>query len=188
MNGMPAATDGDEALLVTADGYRQLRSELGMLQSDARTEMSERLREARQDGRLADNPALFELLEDQAQLEQQIAILKGQVAAAQIVAPVTNGRAEIGSCVRVRDLAVGEVAEYELGGLIESDLGKGRVSVGAPVGARLLVALPARSSKSKPHGEPSCSRSSMFERSAALPRCRGGPHEAHQRDPRCASA
>jgi hypothetical protein len=34
MNGMPAATDGDEALLVTADGYRQLRSELGMLQSD----------------------------------------------------------------------------------------------------------------------------------------------------------
>jgi transcription elongation factor GreA len=138
MNGMPAAIDGEEALLVTADGYRQLRSELEMLQSDARTEMSERLREARQDGRLADNPALFELLEDQAQLEQQIAILEGQVAAAQIVAPVTNGRAEIGSCVRVRDLAVGEVAEFELGGLIESDLGKGRVSVGSPVGRALV--------------------------------------------------
>jgi transcription elongation factor GreA len=138
MNAVLADSASDEHLVVTASGYEQLCSELETLRTDARREMSENLREAREDGHLAVNPALFELLEDQSQLEQRIAILEGQLAAAQIVTPAANGNADIGSCVRVRDLAVGEIAEYELVGLIESDIGKGRVSVGAPVGRALL--------------------------------------------------
>ena len=138
MNAVVPFNASDEALVITADGYEQLCSELETLRTDARREMSESLREAREDGHLSVNPALFELLEDEAQLERRIAILEGQVAAAQIVTPATNGHAEIGSCVRVRDLVVGEVAEYELVGLIESDVGNGRVSVAAPVGRALV--------------------------------------------------
>jgi GMP synthase-like glutamine amidotransferase len=40
--------------------------------------------------------------------------------------------------VRVRDLTTGEIAEYELVGQIESDVGNGRVSVTAPVGRALV--------------------------------------------------
>ena len=47
--------------------------------------MSERLREAREDGHRANNPALFDVLEEKAQLEQRIATLQGEIAAAQVV-------------------------------------------------------------------------------------------------------
>jgi hypothetical protein len=47
---------GDQALFVTADGYEQLRSELERVRTEGRAEMSERLREAREDGHLANTP------------------------------------------------------------------------------------------------------------------------------------
>jgi hypothetical protein len=87
MNAVSAQSVGEEALLITAGGYQQLYSELESLRTRGRRELNERLREARSDGHLADNPALFDLLEEQQQLERRIAVLEGQVAAAQIVEP-----------------------------------------------------------------------------------------------------
>jgi transcription elongation factor GreA len=127
-----------ECVQVTADGYEQRRKELETLRTQYRRELSERLREAREDGNLADNPALFDLLEEQAHLERRIAVLEAKLAAAQVVAPATDGIAGIGSSVRVRDVAFGEITEYELVGAIESDIANGRVSVGAPVGQALV--------------------------------------------------
>jgi transcription elongation factor GreA len=130
-------TNVDETLLISADGYEQRCRELDALRNEARRELSERLREARLDGDLADNPALQELLEAQAQLERRIALLKAQLAVAEIVAFVADGRAGIGSVVRVRD-GDGATFEYELVGPLESDVGNGRVSTGAPVGQALF--------------------------------------------------
>lgn len=137
MDTMADATAG-EALLITAHGFEQLRSELDLLCTNHRPEISERLRAARQDGDLADNPALWELLEEQAQLERRIAALKEHLAVARVVAPSGNGVAGIGSSVRVRDVALGVVAEYGLVGAIESDIQNGRVSVSAPIGRALV--------------------------------------------------
>jgi transcription elongation factor GreA len=138
VNEQLAERGGDQALFVTADGYEQLRSELERLCTTGRADMSERLREAREDGHLANNPALYDLLEEQVQLEQRIAIFEGRLAAAEIVVPATDGAASIGSFVCVRDQQTGDVAEYELVGPIESDIGNGRVSVDAPVGRALV--------------------------------------------------
>ena len=129
---------GHRALFVTAGGYEQLAAELERLRTNGRVEMSEQLREAREDGPLANNPALYELLEEQAQLERRIAILEGQLAAAEIVVPAADGAASIGSFVRVRDGQAGHLAEYELVGPVEADIAKGRVSVDAPVGRALV--------------------------------------------------
>lgn len=125
-------------LVITAAGYAQLAAELELLRSDARRAIAERLRETRDDGDLADNPALFEALEEQAQLERRIALLEAQLAAARVAAPATNGVASVGNVVRVRDVASGEVAAYELVGAIEADIGNGRLSVDAPVGRALV--------------------------------------------------
>jgi transcription elongation factor GreA len=138
VNELHAERGGDQALFVTADGYEQLRSELERLCTDGSAGMSERLREARADGHLANNPALYDLLEEQVQLERRIAILERQLAAAEIVVPVADGAASIGSVVRVRDRQTGDLAEYELVGPIESDIANGRVSVDAPVGRALV--------------------------------------------------
>jgi transcription elongation factor GreA len=137
VNALPAERDRDRAQLVTADGYEQLRSELETLSTTGRREMNERLWEARQDGHLVNNPALYDLLEEQARLEQRIMILEGHLAAAQIGVPAADA-AGIGSFVRVRDLQTGDVAEYELVGAIESNVGNGRVSTSAPVGRALV--------------------------------------------------
>jgi transcription elongation factor GreA len=127
----------DGRVLISADGYEQRCRDLDVLRNEARVELAERLREARQDGDLADNPALHDVLEEQAQLERRIAQLEAQLAAATIVAPTADGRAGIGSVVRVRDLD-GNIAEYELVGPLESDADSGRVSITAPVGRALV--------------------------------------------------
>jgi hypothetical protein len=101
-----SATPVDHGLLITAGGYEDLRAELETLRGHIGPELSERLRDARQDGHLADNPRLFDLLEEQARLDHRIALLEAQLAAAQIAVPATDGRAGIGSRVRVRDLEV----------------------------------------------------------------------------------
>jgi transcription elongation factor GreA len=129
-----AATDD---LLVTAYGHGRLRDELEALRTIGRAALTEQLRSAREDGD-PDNPMVFDLLEEQAQLEARINQLEMQLASARVVAPAGNGAAGIGSLVRVRHCDSGEVAEYDLVGSIESDVGNGRVSVGAPVGRALV--------------------------------------------------
>jgi transcription elongation factor GreA len=138
VNELLAEHRGDEALFVTADGYERLRAELERLCTHGRVDMSERLREARDDGHLANNPALYDLLEEQVQLERRIAILEARLVAAEIVVPATDGAASIGSFVRVLDRKTGDIAEYELVGPVESDVGNGRLSVDAPVGRALV--------------------------------------------------
>jgi transcription elongation factor GreA len=132
--------DADDDVLVTAQGYRQLRDELEALRTVRRAALTEQLREAREDGD-PDNPMLFDLLEEQAQLEGRISLLEAQIASARVVRPARDGSAGIGSCVRVRHCDSGAVAEYDLVGPIESDVGNGRVSIGAPVGRALVGRL-----------------------------------------------
>lgn len=144
----------DDTLLVTAGGYRRLEQELVELTTDGRQRMSERMREARLDGGIADNPALLELLEEQLQLEMRIAALSEKLAAAQVATARADGRAGVGSVVRVRHLDSGDIAEYELVGTIESGVGHRHVSVGAPVGRALLGHCPgARVEVAAPCGQ-----------------------------------
>lgn len=133
MSTLPTTVD-----TISAAGYERLCAELEMLRTEARQTLSELLREARHDGDLEDNPALRDLLEEQAQLEQRISLLDAQRRAAEIVEPDSSGRAGIGTSVQVRDLDTGSRHEYELVGALEPDVGNGRVSVEAPVGRALL--------------------------------------------------
>jgi transcription elongation factor GreA len=136
VSAFPAASDRE--LLVTPKGYARLVDDLRALTTVRRPELAEHFRQARLDAD-QDSPLLFDLLEEQAQLEARISLLEGQLAAARIVEPTSDGSAAIGSRVRVRH-GSGEIAEYELVGPVESDAGNGRVSIEAPVGRALLGA------------------------------------------------
>ena len=118
--------------LVTARGYELLREELARLRSLGRRQMSERLRQVRQDARFEDSSALSGALEEQAQLESRIAALEGRLATAQIAQPMRDGSAGVGSSVCVRHLDTDQVVEYELVGAIDPGIGDGRVSLVAP--------------------------------------------------------
>jgi transcription elongation factor GreA len=136
MSAEPAVDD----VLVTAEGYERLSSELESLRSDGRRALSERLSAARADGHLEDNPALFDVLEEQLQLERRIATLEARLAAARVAEPNGDGSAGIGSSVRLRDLETGEPFDCQLVGAIEGNVGERRVSVEAPVGRAVLGA------------------------------------------------
>jgi transcription elongation factor GreA len=127
----------DDYAFMTADGYAQLCAELEALRTVRRQKIADQLRDAREDAD-PENPVLFELLEELAQLEGRIKLLAAQVAAARIVTPTSDGSAGIGSCVRVRHRESGEVAEYDLVGPTEAGVGNGRVSIAAPVGRALV--------------------------------------------------
>ena len=133
---LPAA----DVILVTPEGYERLYSDLEALSSEGRRTISERLQEARDDGHLDDNPALFDALREQADLERRIATLELQLSAARIATPNVDGTVGIGSAVQLRDLATREVVEYQIVGEIEADARQGRLSVDAPVGRALLGA------------------------------------------------
>jgi transcription elongation factor GreA len=133
---MSTAPAVDE-LLVTAEGYERLCSELENLRGEGRATVTERLREARADGHLEDNPALFDAFEEQAHLERRIATLEARLATARIAEPSSDGTVGIGSSVRLRDLESDELLEYELVGPIEGDSTRGRLSIDAPVGRAL---------------------------------------------------
>jgi transcription elongation factor GreA len=132
----------DTRVLFSAAGYERLFRELETLRTDARRALTERLREAREDGDLEDNPGLGDVLEEQAQLEQRIALLEARLRSAEIAEPAADGRAGVGTFVRVRERAAGSLDEYELVGPLESDVGNGRVSVAAPVGGALVGRFP----------------------------------------------
>lgn len=134
---MRSRTDTDGTLLISAEGHAQRCRELEELRTEARNALAERLRETRRDGHLDDNPALYDLFEEQAQLERRIALLESQLAVAEIVAPAGDGLAGIGSIVRLRD-DTNTTGQYELVGPLESDIGNGRVSIEAPVGRALV--------------------------------------------------
>lgn len=138
MSAVPMEHDVEDGTLITAGGLARLEQELEELRDGGRQELAERFRTARNDGDVAENPALIDLLEEHAQLERRIAVLEAQVANARVVAPSRDGVAGLGTSVRVRDSATGEVAEYELVGAVEADVGNGRVSLAAPVGRALF--------------------------------------------------
>lgn len=136
------ATSAVDDLTLTAQGYELLHCELDTLRTDGRREMSERLREARADAPLDDNPALFDAFQQQAQLERRIAVLEDHLSAARIAEPEGNGNAGIGSFLRLRDLETDELVEYTLVAAIEANPSEGRVSLDAPVGRALIAATP----------------------------------------------
>ena len=138
MSAVPMEYDVGDGTLITAGGLARLEHELERLRDVGRQELAERFRTARNDGNVAENPALIDLLEEHAQLERRIAVLEVYVGNARVVAPARDGVAGVGTSVRVRESATGEVTEYELVGAVEADVGNGRVSLAAPVGRALF--------------------------------------------------
>jgi transcription elongation factor GreA len=130
----------DHEIILTRDGYERLREELLRLVTIERAEITERLREARQNGGdLSDNPDLIGALEDQEVLERRIALLRPTIASARIVdEPPADGTIGIGSYVRLRDIGNGRTAEYDLVGSIEADPVQRRLSADSPVGRALF--------------------------------------------------
>ena len=125
---------------ITPDGLARLTEELERLSDIGRREVAQRMRHAvSTDANTGENADYHAAREEQALLEQRIAILQERIASAQLVQPdESNGSVDVGERVRLRDMDTGEKLEVELVGSFEGDPFRGRISVASPLGEALL--------------------------------------------------
>jgi transcription elongation factor GreA len=123
---------------ITREGYVRLKDQLEHLKRVERPAITRAIAEARAHGDLSENAEYHAAREKQGMVEARINDLEGKLGAAEVIEPPTSGdRVTFGSTVRLEDESGAEVC-YQIVGSDESDPGRGRISVLAPL-ARTLI-------------------------------------------------
>jgi transcription elongation factor GreA len=125
---------------LTPEGFEKLRAELEELKNVKRPEMAKILKRARAHGDFRENAEFDSAKHQQMLLENRIAMLEEKLARARIHEPgqTGDGKAYLGSRVKLKDLARGDQFEYKLVSAEEADVKEGKISVSSPVGRSLL--------------------------------------------------
>jgi transcription elongation factor GreA len=127
-------------VLLTPEGYKQLKSELDRLRTDKRREIAERIAAAREFGEIAENAEYDDAKNEQMMLEHRIAQLEERLANARVidVKKVDTSVVSIGSVVRLRDVDAKETTEYFIVGSAEANPAERKLSNESPVGRAII--------------------------------------------------
>jgi transcription elongation factor GreA len=128
---------------ITPEGLEALKAELDRLESEARRDIAQRIKVARELGDLSENAEYHIAKEDQAHLETKIARLNQRLRAARVVeAPAASDVVVFGATVTVADDESGREATYTLVGPTEADLSAGKLSSESPMAKALMGRRP----------------------------------------------
>ena len=120
---------------LTTDGKVELETELSELKN-RRTEIAEKIANARDYGDLSENAEYDAAREEQAQLESRVSELEEILQNADIIKPAkANGVVQVGSTVELKN---GKVVKYQIVGPVEADPLEGKISNESPIGAALM--------------------------------------------------
>ena len=113
---------------ITPEGLKKLEEEIEHLTTVRRREVSERIREAR------------DAKNEQAQIEQQIALLEERLRRSTVVKEGGRDTGEVGfgSIVHIKDQDSGTSRKFQIVGSTEADLNGGKLSSESPIGAALI--------------------------------------------------
>lgn len=137
------ATDKENVLYLTQEGFTKLQEELKHLKEVRRVEIAERLKEAISFGDLSENAEYEEARNEQAQVELRIAELEEQLKRVEIIKEeggVKENKITIGMTVSIVNVESGEKGTYKIVGMTESDIlaDTPKISNESPVGQALL--------------------------------------------------
>ncbi|MEX0737530.1 MAG: transcription elongation factor GreA [Bacteroidota bacterium] len=132
-------TNGQQVYL-TRERVVELEAELRELKIHGRSEMAQKIAEARSYGDLSENAEYDAAKEAQGHLEIRIAKLEETLSRARIIdsADLPNDKVYILSLVKLKDLKTGEVIEYRLVSPEEADFEKNKISITSPFGKGLM--------------------------------------------------
>ena len=120
---------------LTTDGKAELEKELSELKN-RRTEIAEKIANARDYGDLSENAEYDAAREEQAQLESRVSELEEILQNADIIkVSKSNGSIQVGSTV---DLKNGKNVTYQIVGPVEADPLEGKISNESPIGSALM--------------------------------------------------
>lgn len=125
---------------ISKAGYAKLEQDLEYLVTVRRSEVAEKLKEARSFGDLSENAEYDEAKNEQGILEARIAELENILANAVVVDDDDISVTEIGvgSIIKLRDLELDEVETLQIVGSTESDPDNNKISDESPIGKAAL--------------------------------------------------
>lgn len=127
-------------VILTAEGYENLKQELDTLRTEGRREVADRIRVAREFGEIAENAEYDDAKNEQAMLEHKIAQIEDRLINARVIdtSDVDTSVVSIGSVVRLRDVDAKETVEYYIVGSAEANPADRKLSNESPVGRAIL--------------------------------------------------
>lgn len=132
------AAGAPPSAIITRDGERALRAELGCVRRQLEGDMAQRLREARGFGAPAGNDEYLQIQEEEIILAVRAARLEELLERAEVVdSGMLDGRAAVGTIVEVKDTESGELIERELVGGHEPPRADAATAA-SPVGQALI--------------------------------------------------
>ncbi len=127
-------------VILTPEGFKQLKSELDRLKTQKRREIAERIAAAREFGEIAENAEYDDAKNEQMMLEHRISQLEERLGDARVIDPkrVDTSIVSIGSVVRLRDVGAKQTVEYFIVGSAEANPAERKLSNESPVGKAII--------------------------------------------------
>lgn len=126
--------------ILTYAGLQKLEAELEDLKVVKRKEISQKIKEAREQGDLSENAEYDAAKDEQRDIEARIEEIEKILKNAEVVVEeeADLGKVSIGCKVKILDCEFDEELEYKIVGSTEANSLKGKISNESPVGAALI--------------------------------------------------
>ncbi len=129
---------------MTGPGLQRLEDELRQLKSEERPAVIRAIAEARTHGDLSENAEYHAARERQSFIEGRIQELEEVISVAEVIDPSTlsGENVKFGAHVRLIDEETDKEAEYQIVGVYEADIKRGRLSISSPLAKALIGKKP----------------------------------------------
>ncbi|MBE5890447.1 MAG: transcription elongation factor GreA [Lachnospiraceae bacterium] len=126
--------------ILTYAGLQKLEAELEDLKVVKRKEISQKIKEAREQGDLSENAEYDAAKDEQRDIEARIEEIEKILKNAEVVVEeeADLDKVSIGCRVKILDIEFNEELEYKIVGSTEANSLKGKISNESPVGAALI--------------------------------------------------
>ena len=130
----------DKKNILPYEGLKKLEDELENLKVVRRKEVSQKIKEAREQGDLSENAEYDAAKDEQRDIEARIEELEKILKNAEVVVEeeADLDKVSIGCSVKILDCEFDEELEYKIVGSTEANSLKGKISNESPVGKALL--------------------------------------------------
>ena len=125
---------------MTPEGYKKLQEEFKHLKSVERPKNVLDIETARAHGDLSENAEYSAAKERQSHIAMRLVEVEDKIARAQVIDPsqIDHSKIVFGATVRLSDVESGEKIVYQIVGVTESDVPKGKISVASPIAKSLI--------------------------------------------------
>ena len=129
-----------QASVMTKNGYETLKEQLRKMKTFDRQEIIREIATAAAHGDLSENAEYDAAKEKQSFIEGRIKEIEQRLAGAQVIDPamISSDKIAFGATIVLEDEDRGGEVTYQIVGLDEADVDKGKISVSSPI-ARALI-------------------------------------------------